>query len=142
MRFQVLDQFGGAAVLDKETGRVWERSPSTTTRNWNNALRHCYTLEVGGRLGWRLPTIEELASLLDPNSIDQFFLPPGDPFILPTPRTYWSATTNASNPNFAWRVRFLKTGEDVTNPVNPGPKNGTGILAWCVRGGQGIDGGQ
>ena len=33
-RFKVLSQFGGAAVLDKETGRVWEQSPSTELFPW------------------------------------------------------------------------------------------------------------
>ena len=33
-RFKVLREFGGAAVLDKETGRVWEQSPSTDTFCW------------------------------------------------------------------------------------------------------------
>ena len=64
-RFQVLSGFGGGAVLDQETGRVWELSPSTSPMTSTAAFTHCYQLEVGGRKGWRLPTIEELASLVD-----------------------------------------------------------------------------
>jgi len=60
-RFQTI--FDGDAVFDKETGRVWEQSPDTALRTWTNAFRRCYTLDVGNRKGWRLPTIEELASL-------------------------------------------------------------------------------
>jgi len=48
-RFRVLNQFGGEAVFDKETGRVWEQSPDTNMRNWFSALSHCYQREVGGR---------------------------------------------------------------------------------------------
>jgi hypothetical protein len=56
---------GDAAVLDRETGLVWERVPSATAQaRWNAAHGGvCATLFLGGRLGWRVPAEEELASL-------------------------------------------------------------------------------
>jgi len=132
-RFTVLAAFGGAAVLDTETGLVWEQSPSTTTENWLNAQIHCILLIKGGRLGWRLPTIQELASLVDPNNPGgNPDLPPGHPFSNVQSSHYWSATTLAADTSAAWAVNFnvgrpdgdLKAGFD---------------FVWCVRGGQGVD---
>ena len=134
-RFKVLSEFGNAAVFDKETGLVWDQSPNTTTRTWVNALTHCYQREVGNRKGWRLPTIEELASLVD-NSNSRPALPTGHPFTLTSAQedgSYWSATTNAGNTAFAWFVD-LGVGDVFTSD-----KTGV-IFVWCVRGGQGIDG--
>lgn len=142
-RFQVLNQFGGAAVFDRETGRVWERSPGNTDGDrdvddndkvtWFTALSHCYQLEVGGRKGWRLPTIEELASLVDASQANPA-LPAGQPFSDVQSSLYWSATTNAVDTSFAWGVDFLGGRVDVVSG-----KIGS-LFAWCVRGGQGIDG--
>lgn len=97
-RFKVLSHFNGEAVLDKETGRVWEQSPDTGQRGWIGALGHCYDRIVGGRKGWRLPTIEELMSLVDPNNPggDPDF-PPGHPFAYVQSSDYWSATTFAGS---------------------------------------------
>src|SRR3989337_2100680 len=43
-RFEtVLD---GGAVLDWETGLVWEKSPDRTTRTWSDAIWYAYRKEV------------------------------------------------------------------------------------------------
>ena len=36
-RFIILSNFAGAAVLDQNTGLVWEKSPQTVTATWNGA---------------------------------------------------------------------------------------------------------
>ena len=106
-RFKVLNGFNGAAVLDKETGLVWEQSPSTTSRTWTTAITECYNKNVGGRKGWRLPTVEELASLVDPsNPTGNPDLPPGNPFDDVLSIFYWSATTDAVDTSDARGVNF------------------------------------
>jgi len=137
-RFKVLQDFGNAAVLDKETGLVWEQSPETapnpvTTQTWLQAQASCNARTVGGRLGWRLPTLQELASLIDPNNPDgNPDLPPGHPFSNVQSSGYWSATTHANDTSVAWGVSLTHGG------VSTGDKTGTGHV-WCVRGGQGVD---
>ena len=67
-------------VWDKETGLVWERSPSTTQRAWDPAIVYSFTTAIGGRLGWRLPAIEELLSLSDPSQTSpEAAVPPSFP---------------------------------------------------------------
>jgi len=128
-RFEcVLD---GGAVLDKETGLVWEQFPVTLTYSWASACSHCYRREVDRRTGWRLPTIEELASLVDTTQSNPA-LPEGHPFENVQSSYYWSSSTYADNPDFAWFVYFLHGNvdgsvKDVSRPV------------WCVRGGHGHD---
>ena len=70
---------GGGAVLDRETGLVWEQSPSSDKWVWSSASYVCHISTTGGRRGWRLPTLQELQSLLDPNKTD-LSLPSGHPF--------------------------------------------------------------
>ncbi len=119
------------AVLDRETGLVWEKSPDTTIRNWAAAISSCYQRQVGGRKGWRLPTIEELASLVD-NSQSNPALPAGHPFTNVQSHGYWSSTTGAGGTSFAWGVGFGNGG------VYNGGKCGD-VYVWCVRGGYGHD---
>jgi Protein of unknown function (DUF1566) len=133
-RFKILSVFGNAAVSDKETGLVWERSPSTSTFQPEDAHLHCNTLLVGNRFGWRLPTIQELASLIDPTQANPA-LPLGHPFTnIATDDLYWSATTGTTIPPYS--VGFGGNGEVTFGGGGGGDASNH---VWCVRGGQGVD---
>lgn len=72
-RFQLLAPFANQAVLDRETGIVWERAPSPQAFTWDQAQKRCNALVVGNRMGWRVPTLQELTSVLSigsPNNLE------------------------------------------------------------------------
>ena len=137
-RFVVLNNFGRTAAMDRETGLVWERSPAATARTWVDAELACNNRTVGKRAGWRLPTVQELASLADLSEDDPVtYLPPGHPFVGAALGFYWSATTSANDAGKAWSVNLRPNGlyefvvlqSDMTTP----------LYVWCVRGGRGVD---
>ena len=134
-RFKVLSAFNNAAVFDKETGLVWERTPSSSIFLPEDAHFHCNTLLLGNRFGWRLPTVQELASLIDLTQTNPT-LPLGNPFtnINFTDDLYWTATTSTNNPPYS--VSF---GGNTQVTVGGGGGGNGSNLAWCVRGGQGVD---
>jgi len=86
---------------------------------------------VGNRQGWRLPTLQELASLVDPTIRFSPTLPV-NPFTNVQSSIYWSATSAANTSAIAWFVSFADG--HVANAV----KTDTHFV-WCVRGGQGVD---
>jgi hypothetical protein len=119
---------GDEAVLDRETGLVWQRDTGSTVRNWYAALSYCYSLSLGGRKGWRPPTVEELSSLVDPSQTDPA-LPAGHSFTNVQASYYWSSTTFAVNPDSAWVVDFGY------GYVSSNDKY-SGFYVRCVRAGQ------
>lgn len=129
-RFKLV--MGGVAVLDKETGLVWEKVPDTSSWGWDNALSFCYRRVVGGRLGWRLSTIEELTSLVDPAVPSPGpTLPSGHPFAVSSP-AFWSASTVNGVPSWAWGMRLMDGEANFDDKSSHNP-------VWCVRGGRGYD---
>ena len=126
--------FGGVAVLDNETGLVWERWPSLAVMTWSQATSHCNNRALGGRKGWHLPTSNQLSSLVDTTQSNPA-LPVGYDILFGNIKTswYWSATTSAANTTIAWGVHFFNG--DVSNS-----DKGSNRYVWCVRGGQIHDG--
>jgi hypothetical protein len=139
---------GRNAVRDNETGLVWERQPGSSLFSWEDAIRQCWLRsgqgvgghQTSGRMGWRLPTIEQLASLVDSTQTPPS-LPVGHPFkdafgegsgVAPV---YWSATTDsraAFYPQQAWELRLAN------GTVGDAGKTGVRRI-WCVRGGPPAD---
>ena len=137
-RFKVLNGFNAEAVLDKETGLVWERRPSKEAVAWPNARLLCAQKAVGGRGGWRLPIFNELASLVDPAVTDPTVprLPVGHPFLDVEPAAYWSATVFVDEPGFALIVNFVViSGSDAPIAVFDANAKGGLYRLWAVRGG-------
>ena len=117
------------AVLDRETGLVWERSPKSSALTLHDAQSACIITVHADRGGWRLPHVDELASLYDFSITSGLALPPGHPF-QNIDGFYWTGTPDPDiNGNFVvsftdslFNVPFNSRLRD-----NPGP-------AWCVRG--------
>lgn len=52
----------GGQVTDNYTGLVWQRGRSESLMAWSAAAGYCAALSIDGVGGWRVPTINELAS--------------------------------------------------------------------------------
>ena len=146
-RFAIYDVLGNNAggsdillddlVLDKETGLFWARDANLADgiRTWQSAMTYCNTVTLGNRKGWRLPTKEELSSLVDPSQSNPA-LPTGHPFINVVSGVedyYWSSTTYEMGGVDAWAVSMF------SGFVGHGHKASDGYLhyVWPVRGGNG-----
>jgi hypothetical protein len=137
-RFQLV--LGDEGVLDKETGLVWSRKlippAGSPGLGWYTATSHCFNDVIGGRKGWRVPTMEELATLVDPAGGTPA-LPPGHPFNLPPAPVLkvWSVTiVGKTSVKFPTEKALLL---DVTHGTVSNAFINQQNPVWCVRGGHG-----
>ncbi|MCL5420974.1 MAG: DUF1566 domain-containing protein [Nitrospirae bacterium] len=129
VRFQFV--LSGQGVLDKETGLAWEQSPMLVNFNWYDAQTHCNTLTKGNRMGWRLPTLQEIESLMDPSvPFPGPTLPPGHPFVIGGWVDFWSATTYSADTSQAWFVAV--NGSGVVGPADKINNKRVSILSDLV----------
>jgi hypothetical protein len=113
-------------VYDTKTKLTWQRSISPGTYEWAGAKTYCAGLNLNGT-GWRLPSIKELATILDRSrsrpAIDTYaFLD------TPTYLAYsWSSTPDASSGLSAWSL-----GYD-SGRISSSAKVGNSFNVRCVR---------
>ncbi|MEZ4226007.1 MAG: DUF1566 domain-containing protein [Polyangiaceae bacterium] len=112
-------------VRDTRTRLVWLRKSDGLKRPWIDALNHCASLNLYGKTDWRLPSVKELASLLDRSRVEGI-----DKSLFDTDEKafHWTSTPLRDGLADAWTVRFgaytpLLRSKGEENP------------ALCVRGG-------
>ena len=142
-RFVVLSNMNNEAVLDRETGLVWQRAPSASGVDWDGASRMCLASTTGNRGGWRLPTVNELARLFDPTVTSGIPLPPGHPFTgLPSAellvaKFFWTLNLLASDADEYRIIQYEAISSTRTVLVldSSAPASFRLPRAWCVSGG-------
>jgi hypothetical protein len=109
-------------ITDNNTGLMWQKNDDNNTHNWYQAsgTEHstynpaggtfqdvCGTLNLGTHTDWRLPTRNDLMSI-----VDYIYQSPGpqiDRIYFPTTKAdvYWTTDQNFQNYNDAWYVSFF-----------------------------------
>lgn len=96
-------------VSDAGTGLTWSRENVPGGRmNWAKAKEACAALRLGGFSDWRLPTIQELLTLVD---YDRHEPAIDTDFFSCEANWYWTSTPAHSSPgDYAWVVNFSYGG--------------------------------
>jgi len=105
-RFQV----HGETVLDRLTGLVWTRNANLNEfpASWQEALDLIAGMNRAiafGHRDWRLPNRHELLSLIS-HQAKKPALPENHPFANVFLGWYWTSTTAAINPAYAWYIHM------------------------------------
>jgi len=111
-------------VVDNNTGLQWQQTIPVKEYDTETAKEYCETLNYGGRDDWRLPTLQELASIIDNSksnpSIDSDYFPE-----TPTSSDFLTSSKYAETGNSVWSINF---GHSSMNAENES------YFVRCVRG--------
>ncbi len=113
-------------VVDNNTGLMWQQTIPTEQYTWDNADSYCGSLTYAGYSDWRMPTPQELLTIVDNSkyepAIDTTYFPDT------TPRGYfWSSSSQSDSTNYAWGVDFFFGSVSGNNKAND-------KYVRCVRG--------
>ncbi|MBI9077066.1 MAG: DUF1566 domain-containing protein [Desulfatibacillum sp.] len=118
---------GDGTVTDLMTHLMWTKNASVESASWEIALSNMETRNGTAYLGhsdWRLPNVEEMASLLDYSNKDPV-LPADHPFTNVV-REYWTSTAYSETDCFQLYLRWGYSQKK---------NKGNSYAIWPVRGG-------
>jgi len=103
-------------VVDSKTNLNWEQTLASARYAWSDAATYCSSLPLGGG-GWRLPSENELQTLVDESRMS----PAIDPTSFPdTPGDFfWTSSAVPSFSNFAWAITFNDGATTLLDATEP-----------------------
>ncbi|MGH7496382.1 MAG: protein kinase domain-containing protein [bacterium] len=104
-QYESAQTFGQVVIIDQTTGLMWQQGGSAERMTLRAALTYIETLNRNGFAGcrnWRLPTLEEAMSLMEPQT-GAYDLHIASRF---DPKQYWIWTTDAESGRKVWAVDF------------------------------------
>lgn len=106
IKFQRFTRTKSMTVKDEKLGLIWQDDeyPSRQERDFNSAQEYCEALKFSKFDDWRVPTYEELLSIVDYDRYDAAIVPL---FTKTFSKRYWSSSQDVSAPDYAWSVDFL-----------------------------------
>ena len=93
---------GNGSITDNYTGLMWQKTQSSNTMTWEEALVYAENLSLAGASDWRMPNVKELQSLND----EKLFKPSFDKtfFTGVASGNFWSSTTLVNATTKAWDI--------------------------------------
>ena len=128
-------QLAGGEVRDNYTGLTWQQGASDAGMAFADAKNYCEQLGLNGQ-SWRLPSIRELATLVDEAqvapAIDRSMFP-DTKYGSKSNNWYWASHPAVSSPQAAWAINF----DDGFTGFNAGASGSwnawTSAFVKCVR---------
>ena len=112
-QFSIVNEGGEEEIVyDSEHNLHWTKNHGSTS-NWKSALDRCQNLEYSGYDDWRLPSINELVSLIDYSEKK-----PASRFPGMTSSSFWASTSEQNYAPNAWVVIFSNGKVDTIDKTN------------------------
>ncbi len=61
--------YSNGIVIDTQTGRMWAARDNGNNITWTEAKKYCENYKEAGYTDWRMPTLEELKGLFEPEFV-------------------------------------------------------------------------
>jgi len=104
-QYEAIEQDGEKLVIDHATGLTWQQSGSPNSMSFADAEKHVLDLNAkkfAGFNDWRMPTLEEAMSLMEPKKSGDLYI---DPMFDRKQAYIWTAD-KADSAGVAWVVVF------------------------------------
>ncbi len=103
-QYREIKRQGADLVIDDATGLTWQKGGSEKVMAYTDAVKYIRNLNdkrFAGHIDWRLPTLEEAMSLIEPKQYGNLYI---DPVFDRKQRWIW--TLDKFSASSAWRVSF------------------------------------